>query len=65
MGPTNYTAMDNRPGEGAHDDDWDNNVMTLVESASPPTYWSRAPELSHQVDNSAFNKTLVWMLDIT
>ncbi|MCB0663114.1 MAG: hypothetical protein KDC24_10265, partial [Saprospiraceae bacterium] len=39
MGPTNWGAMDDRPGKGAHDEDW-KNVDQYVESYSSPSYWS-------------------------
>lgn len=62
MGPMNYAAMENRPGEGEHDDDWD-SVMTHAKGAQSPTYWSLDRELSHMAegDNS---KRVIWMYDI-
>jgi hypothetical protein len=64
MGPTNYAALDSRPSDGAHDDDWTNNVMSLVESMNGPDYWSRDLNLSTMVDNPAFTKSLIWVYDI-
>jgi len=63
MGPTNFTAMDSRPGEGAHDDDWE-KVMAHVESVSSPQYWSRSEEVSHIVSNDAFTKSTIWLYDL-
>jgi hypothetical protein len=64
MGPTSYTAMDTRPGEGAHDDDWDNNVTKHVEYMYPPSYWSGDSKLSSIVANAKNSKRLIWMYDI-
>ena len=64
MGPTSYTAMDTRPGEGAHDDDWDNNVTKHVESMSPPGYWSGDAKLSIMVADAKYSKRMIWLYDI-
>ena len=62
MGPTSYTAMDTRPGEGGHDDDW-KNVDAFVESYGVPGYWSLSPKLSN-IAEAATPKRLIWMYDI-
>jgi len=63
MGPTNYAAMDSRPSEGAHDDDWA-KVNAFIEEVSPPTYWTFDRENSHLVENDASDKDLIWVYDI-
>lgn len=63
MGPTSFTAMDTRPGEGAHDDDW-SGVGTFVESADSPTYWSTDNNLSHRGTNVSGGKSMVWIFDL-
>ena len=67
MGPTNFTAMDTRPGKGSHDEDWQ-NVVQYVESNTNPTYWSTDWELSFQgtnVSNGATtSKSLIWIYDL-
>lgn len=63
MGPTTFTAMDDRPGEGAHNDDWE-NVGQYVESASSPSYWSEAPKLTSEGTSTGNGKSLVWIYDL-
>jgi hypothetical protein len=63
MGPTNWTAMDSRPGKGAHDDDWA-KVEALVEKFETPTYWSFSTKLSHAIENVSPPKRLIWMYDV-
>jgi hypothetical protein len=62
MGPTNYTAMDSRPGKGAHDDDWA-KVSAFVEEFGAPTYWSLDRELS-SLQSTTGQKRVIWMYDI-
>lgn len=63
MGPTNWAAMDNRPGEGPHDDSWD-DVDQYVESYTPPSYWSFSDKLSHIAREEGYSKRLLWVYDI-
>jgi hypothetical protein len=63
MGPTTWTAMDTRPGKGAHDDDW-KKVEALVEHFDSPTYWSFSTELSQAIDGVSPEKRMIWMYDI-
>lgn len=63
MGPTSYTAMDNRPGKGAHDNDW-KTVDKYVEKYSSPSYWSLDTKLTQYVENKTNVKRLIWMYDI-
>lgn len=63
MGPTSWTAMDNRPAMGEHDADWA-KVEALVEKFESPTYWSFSNELSQVIENVSPAKRLIWMYDI-
>jgi len=63
MGPTTWTAMDSRPGKGAHDDDWD-KVEAMVDHFDSPTYWSYSSKLSHDVEGVSPAKRLIWMYDL-
>ena len=63
MGPTNYTAMDTRPSEGAHNDDW-KNVSQYVESASSPGYWSEDKKLTTRGSEVSGGMSLVWVYDL-
>lgn len=63
MGPTNFAAMDDRPGEGLHDTDWQ-EVNAFIEEVTPPSYWRFDADLSHRVANQAADKDLIWVYDI-
>jgi hypothetical protein len=63
MGPTNWTALDTRPGEGAHDTDWD-KVTAFVESFESPTYWTYSDKLSQSIEGVSPQKRLIWMYDL-
>lgn len=63
MGPTNYTALDDRPGKGAHDDDW-KMVSSMVEEFDTPTYWSLDHKSSYLPAETTPAKRLIWMYDI-
>lgn len=63
MGPSNWSAMDTRPGKGAHDEDW-KNVDQYVESYNPPSYWSYSEKLSHVVSGKNTDKRLIWAYNL-
>lgn len=63
MGPTNWTAMDTRPGEGAHNDDWE-NVMKHVVKAHSTTYWKLDRSLSSMGTDEGGTKSEVWVYDL-
>lgn len=46
MGPTTWTDMETRPGEGAHDDDW-KNVTDMLEDEINVEYFRFEPSLSN------------------
>ncbi len=63
MGPTNWAAMDTRPADDAHDDDWA-KVAEMIESAEPPSYWSMDMKNSQALLDPANNKSVIWMYDL-
>lgn len=63
LGPTSWTAMDNRPDEGEHNDDW-NKVVAFVEKFESPTYWKFSDKLSQTIENVSPPKRLIWAYDI-
>ena len=63
MGPTNWEAMDNRPDDEAHDNDWA-KVQAMIESAEPPQYWSTDLKNSQLILDPVNNKSVVWMYDL-
>lgn len=63
MGPTSWTAMDSRPEDGAHDEDWA-KVTALSARTGSPSYWSMNTKLSRNVGVSANTKRLIWIYDV-
>ncbi len=63
MGPTTWSALDNRPADEAHDADWA-KVTAMTESAEPPTYWNTDTNRSQLLLDPANNKSMVWMYDL-
>jgi hypothetical protein len=63
MGPTTWTAMDDRPKETAHKGDWD-KVREMVKKFESPTYWKFSNKLSQTVENESPPKRLIWSYDI-
>lgn len=44
MGPFTFADLDNRPGEGGHDDDWTGNVLPLTNGMHHGYYWQLMPD---------------------
>ncbi len=66
MGPCMMKDLDDRPGKGAHDDDWQKNVMPLIESYGAVEYWRLDEKLSFIPEGKGQSKVyLIWFLDIT
>ena len=47
MGPLNYSHLDDRPGEGGHDEDWRDNIMPYVKKIHQGEYWRQDNDLSN------------------
>jgi len=47
MGPFTFADLDNRPGAGAHNEDWMNNVMPLTQGMNDGNYWKMLPEYGY------------------
>ena len=46
MGPCTWSDLDHRPSDEGHDEDWMNNVMTLLEGIEHGEYWKLDADLS-------------------
>jgi hypothetical protein len=58
MGPTTWTQLDGRPGEGEHQLDWDKNVTPYCESIGEVSYWRMNKDVSYRPEGaSAFTKS--------
>ncbi len=53
MGPTTWTQMDNRPGKGDHDMDWEKNVVPYVASFGEVSYWRVNKDVIYQPEGAA------------
>lgn len=65
MGPLPWSAMDNRPTKGGHDEDWRDNVVPYMESGADVTYWKFKADLSNFPKDFKVNKMKVDVYDIT
>ena len=63
MGPTSWTAMDNRPMKGEHDKDWAKVTALSVRTGSP-SYWTYNVKLSQNALTKTNSKRLVWIYDL-
>ena len=63
MGPTNWAALDSRPADDAHNDDWA-KVLAMTEYSDSPQYWSTDLANSQLTGNAAKNKSTMWMYDL-
>ena len=50
MGPTTFSALDNRPADDAHNEDWDSNVLAYTDDMGPTHYWVRDDEQYNSPD---------------
>ena len=63
MGPLPWSAMDERPDDPAHDDDWTNNVVKYMTPDSDLTYWRFNTQLSNFPKDFKVDKLLVDVYD--
>ena len=47
MGPMKYSHNDTRPGQGAHDADWRDNVMPYIKKIQTIEYWTADKKLNN------------------
>jgi hypothetical protein len=52
MGPTTWTQLDGRPGEGEHQLDWDKNVTPYCESIGEVSYWRMNKDVSYMPEGA-------------
>ena len=64
MGPLPWSAMDKRPDDEAHGQDWVNNVAPYLTSEGDQTYWKFNPELSNFPKDFKIDKMLLDMYDV-
>ena len=65
MGPCTWSQHDHRPQDQAHDDDWRDNVLPLMESISQGEYWKLDSKLNHFPEPKfELAKQRIWVIDI-
>lgn len=63
MGPTSFTAMDNRPVGEAHDESW-NKVSQYIEDVVATNYWEYDPDMSFKGTDNGSGKSAIMSFDI-
>ena len=64
-GPKMFRDMETRPGEGAHADDWTNNVDPYVKYYGTVEFWKNNKKLSFTAPDSENDKlNQVWYIDV-
>ena len=64
-GPKMFSDFETRPGEGAHADDWSNNVDPYVKHYGTVEFWKNNEKLSFTAPDSEGNKlSQVWYIAI-
>lgn len=53
MGPTTFTALDSRPDDDAHNQDWAVNVAPYIAESGITEYWKKNDELSYTPEGDA------------
>lgn len=64
MGGFTFTELDGRPGEGAHQTDWDKNVSPYVAEYGRVEYWRMNADLSARTDADDETMLQIWWLDV-
>ena len=65
MGPTTWSAMDNRPAQkDGHDADWNANVLKYIMPKRCQTYWKAIPEASRFANDFIIKNLVVDYYDV-
>ncbi|MDX5325308.1 MAG: hypothetical protein LPK80_03520 [Bacteroidota bacterium] len=64
MGGFMFKHLDDRPGKGAHDDDWDKNVGKYVQKYGPTEYWRNVKEMSFRPEGWDGTMAEIWWIDL-
>ena len=64
MGPLPWSAMDNRPAQQGHDEDWNKNVMPYILPDGDQTYWKFESDLSNFPKDFNIKNLLVDVYDV-
>lgn len=64
MGPTSWTAMENRPSEGGHDEDWAKNITPHMERPPIIEYIKLDTKRSFFPADFSLNNIYIWWIDL-
>ncbi len=64
MGPAPWSALDTRPDDDAHNNDWENNVARYLEPQGNTEYIRFDPKVSRFPADFNVNKLVVWYVGI-
>lgn len=64
MGPTKWSALDMRPDDPGHNQDWVGNVIPNVLPQTDTKYWRFDTGLSHFPKDFSVSKLMVWQVDV-
>jgi len=65
MGGFTFTELDGRPGEGAHQDDWNKTIAPYVEDYGRVEYWRMNADLSARNDAEEDETMIqIWWIDV-
>ncbi len=65
MGPSMFSDMDKRPGDDAHEGDWNTTVDPNVKHYGATEYWKFNDKLSFTASNSENDKmSQIWFIDV-
>lgn len=59
MGPLTFTDLDTRPGDKAHDENWRQKVMPLVDDLDAANFWRYDSAVSYEA-NEEFSGNEIW-----
>jgi hypothetical protein len=59
MGPLTFTDLDTRPGDKAHNDDWQREVMPLIDDIDEANFWRYDSTVSYDA-NEPFSGSEIW-----
>ncbi|MGB5320516.1 hypothetical protein [Eudoraea sp.] len=63
MGPLPWSAMDDRPAQAGHDEDWNKNVIAYTLAEGEVTYWKFHPQFSNFPKDFDLKYLSVFMVD--
>lgn len=64
MGPSTWSAHENRPQQEGHDEDWDENISVHIDSYGATDYFQMDTDLSYFPAAFDLKRLRLWMVDL-